>query len=135
MIKKVFKWIGIIIVLMLIVRLMEIVGIIDEPEPVVNEQQEKTVTVQDDLSLEAHTLCKMLIENGLPTPATADFPFANRKIFKKPNQRYIVKDYVDFQNRYGATIRGYWHCDIQFKGGDKMNFNNWKLLHIENITQ
>jgi len=97
---------------------------------VTHEQEKKFV---EDLSIVAHTMCKIIVENSLSSYIDIEFPLGSRKVFKKENQRYIVKDYVLYLDN-GIKTKSQWHCDLQYTGGDSMNGNNWKILNMEIIT-
>ncbi len=101
-------------------------------QEVKKEEVKKTVKKESvkNLTNEAVTICRMIIESHLSTYSDIDFPFANRKVFKKGNQRYIIKDYVNFYDN-GIKKKVYWHCDIRYKGGDEMDTNNWEMLNLE----
>jgi hypothetical protein len=85
-----------------------------------------------DLSSQAAVMCQNVVENQLKSPATADFPWLDRSIYKKGKWRYVIKSYVDSQNSFGATIRTNWHCDIQYKGeGEPLNGSSWTLHALD----
>ena len=110
-----------------------IIGSIVTPQEVKDKQPTKKESTIKDLSVTAHTICKIIVEQQLTSAAEINFPFANRKIFKKDNQRYIVKDYVIFEYN-GIKQKANWHCDLQFIGGNEIDTNNWKILNFEILT-
>jgi len=122
--KKVGLWIvGIL--------LLSVLGNIFAPPTQEETKPTQEEVVVKNVKLEAHTICKMLVEKALAQYVDVDFPLGNRKIFEKGNQRYIVKDYVLFLDNNVKT-KANWHCDIHFKGGeDTMDTNNWELLKFE----
>jgi hypothetical protein len=81
-----------------------------------------------DHSSSAFTRCQRYVRDRLKAPATADFPFLDRKTWKFDDDVYVVKSYVDAQNSFGAMLRTNWHCKVQYVGGD------WKLLELELIN-
>jgi len=130
--KKTLYWIGGFLAVGLIGNMLE--ENIPVKKTVVKDVKEsiKKETVVKDASVTAHTICKIIVENKLYKAVDINFPWGNRKIFNKENQRYIVKDYVIFEYR-GIKQKANWHCDIQFKGGNEMDINNWEILNFEII--
>jgi len=85
----------------------------------------------NNVELEAVTICKMLIEKKLSLYRDINFHSMDRKIFKKENNRYIIKYPISFIDNTNNKKNVQSHCDIQFNGGDKMDTNNWSLLKLE----
>jgi hypothetical protein len=81
-----------------------------------------------DHSSSASVRCQRYVRDRLKAPATADFPFLDRRIWKFDDDIYVVKSYVDAQNSFGAMLRTNWHCKVQYVGG------GWKLLELELIN-
>lgn len=81
-----------------------------------------------DHSSSAFVRCQRYVRDRLKAPATADFPFLDRRTWKFDDDVYVVKSYVDAQNSFGAMLRTNWHCKVQYVGGD------WKLLELELIN-
>jgi hypothetical protein len=121
--KKVGLWMGGIL-------LLSLIGSITTPlKDNIKVPVKENIEVEN-LTNEAVTICRMIVENSLSDYIEVSFPFANRKVFKKANQRYIIKDYVLFSDN-GIKKKANWHCDLQFKGGDAMDTNNWQMLNLE----
>lgn len=91
----------------------------------------KTEKPTTDLSTTAVVQCRNFVTQQLKSPATADFPLLDHKIWQLKDRTYVVKSYVDSQNSYGATIRSSWHCKVQYVSGDRLDQSNWKLLDLE----
>jgi len=73
-----------------------------------------------DIENEAYTICKILIEKQFTQEV--NFPYMERKIFRKEPNRYIVKSTIELNN-----VTSLWSCDIKYIGKDEeyMNINNW----------
>ena len=89
-------------------------------------KKEEVVKVQkQDLSNEAYTFCKILVEKEL-APFTVDFPYGERKIEEKGTNEYVITSSVTTQNKYGAKIKKQYQCKIAYKGkGDVTDGANW----------
>jgi hypothetical protein len=91
----------------------------------------------EDLSSIAVTLCENLVKNKLVSPATSDFAYLDRKVFRRGKWRYDISSYVDSENAFGATLRTNWVCNIQYQGKEKptdfIDIANWKLHGLEFI--
>lgn len=86
----------------------------------------------EDLSSMASVHCTNLVTDRLTDPASADFPFFDKRYFSRGEQRYIVKSYVDAKNAFGGQVRLNWHCDIQYRGaGDTADERSWTLHDLE----
>ena len=97
------------------------------PNPPQEESSKKEVkTVEKkDLSNEAYTFCKILVEKELE-PYTAEFPWGERTIDEKGVNEYVIKSTVTTQNKYGAKLKKNYQCNISYKGsGDVTNGTNW----------
>jgi len=97
------------------------------PNPPQEESSKKEVkTVEKkDLSNEAYTFCKILVEKELE-PYTAEFPWGERTIDEKGVNEYVIKSTVTTQNKYGAKLKKNYQCCISYKGsGDVTNGTNW----------
>ena len=70
-----------------------------------------------DYKVEAKVCAEMQVEKMLKSPSTAKFQSAlssNVVTTTGPNQ-FVVTSYVDAQNGFGAMIRQYFKCTIQYK--------------------
>jgi hypothetical protein len=65
--------------------------------------------------------------SGIPSPATANFPYMDYQAKNLGDNRFIVSSYVDSQNAFGALLRSNWVVTIQYLGGDDYESDNWKL--------
>lgn len=86
-----------------------------------------------DLSAEAAVLCRTYVKTQLEAPGTADFPFA-LNTSDKGRWRYLVNSYVDAQNAFGAQVRTYFTCEMQFSGNDgddAMDYRNWDMVDFQ----
>ena len=95
-----------------------------KPQEAIKEVK-KEKSDKKDLSNEAYTFCKMLVEKELE-PYTADFPFGERTIKDNGLNEYVIKSSVITQNKYGAKIKKRYKCNIAYKGsGDVLDGSNW----------
>ena len=82
----------------------------------------------------AMLLCEDFVRERLIAPSTAKFPSSRKEAdiwtLGKDSGMYEnafrVESYVDSQNSFGAMIRSYYTCDINYVGDDK-----WRLLDLE----
>lgn len=65
---------------------------------------------------EAAVYCKMLVQDRLKSPKSADFPWVIQAT-AGPNDTYSVVSYVDAQNSFGAMIRTNYLCRVKYNGG------------------
>ena len=77
-------------------------------------------------------MCSNYVEVSLKSPKSADFPWDKAAGGSKSlgNQTYAIRSYVDAQNSYGAQLRNWYNCKIQYKSGDDANPASWKLLDL-----
>lgn len=80
----------------------------------------------EDLSVMAYVMCKAVVKSRLKSPASADFPFLDRKSYYRGKHKYIIKSYVDSQNSFGANIRTNYHCKMNYTKGEPADIRNWK---------
>lgn len=97
-----------------------------DPSVVENEHKEEMrihviVTVHD------------FVKQRLKAPSTADFPYGEL-VTDKGNGIYFMNSYVDAQNGFGAMLRNYYTCELQFNGRDWIDENNWNIINIK-ITE
>lgn len=77
-----------------------------------------------DLSMEALTICQMLVKNALASPSTAEFTFVDP--IGRGRQRYLIASNVDAQNAFGAMVRARFVCELQHDGvGDPLQVASW----------
>jgi len=90
----------------------------------VKKEEIKTVE-KKDLSNEAYTFCKILVEKELK-PYKAEFPWGERTINETGINEYIIKSTVITQNKYGAKLKKNYQCNIAYKGsGEVTDGVNW----------
>jgi len=88
-------------------------------------EKEVKNTEKKDLSNEAYTFCKILVEKELK-PYEANFPFGERNIKDNGLNEYVIKSSVITQNKYGAKVKKRYKCNIAYKGsGDVTDGSNW----------
>lgn len=86
-----------------------------------------------DRSTMAAIICSNYVENSLKSPKSADFPFDKAAGGSKylGEQKYLVRSYVDAQNAFGAQIRTWYICNIQYQSGQDADQRNWNLLSLK----
>lgn len=87
-------------------------------------------TPNDESSM-AFVQCQSFVKNRLKAPSTADFAFLDYSAKTLPNRTFQIKSYVDAQNSFGAKIRNYFLCEIQWSGADSARIDNWNLINLE----
>jgi hypothetical protein len=92
-----------------------------QPEP--KRVRESTLTSQ------AAFICQNLAEVQLKSPGSAEHPYG---ISAKKNKagNYVSVTYVDSQNSFGAMLRTYYVCELNYKGGDPYNYQSWKPVNF-----
>jgi hypothetical protein len=78
-------------------------------------------------------ICEDFVKERLIAPTTAKFPgvrdadiWTLGKESGKYENAFHVESYVDSQNSFGAMIRSFYTCDVNYVGNDE-----WKLLDLE----
>jgi hypothetical protein len=77
---------------------------------------------------EVDVICHNFIRQVLLAPSSAKFTPGTVYTFKDQENKYRATGYVDAQNGFGALIRNYYSCDLQYKGGEWSDIRNWTLL-------
>ena len=78
--------------------------------------------VQDDTNTYARVYVWEFVKQKLSSPHTADFSYLDMK--KTSSGIWTTNGHVDSQNMYGATIRSYFHCEVQYRSG------SWYLIDL-----
>lgn len=86
-----------------------------------------------DRSTMAAIICTNYVERALKSPKSADFPFGNAEggTQRFPDQRYKIRSYVDAKNAFGAEIRTWYVCDIQYKSGEDFDMRSWSVKQLK----
>lgn len=94
---------------------------------------EKLAELQKDLTTMAGIICTNYVETALKAPASADFGWDKAAGGSKrlDNQTYLIRSKVDAQNSFGAQLRNWYNCKIQYMTGDDADPRNWKLLDLQ----
>jgi len=74
---------------------------------------------------EAKAACRVLVEDRLVAPATADFSGLSAA---GGGDRWTVKGSVDAENRLGTPIRMNFTCVVEYSGGD------WLLIRMSGLN-
>lgn len=85
-----------------------------------------------DFSTEAYIICQNHVTPQLVSPGSAKY--SRVSTFYRDELRYVVRAYVDSQNRFGALIRTNFLCDIQFTGANSSDWadpREWTLHNLE----
>jgi len=78
--------------------------------------------VQDNTNTYARVYVWEFVKQRLKSPHTADF--STLRMTKTSSGVWTTDGYVDSQNMYGATMRNYFHCEVQYRGG------SWYLIDL-----
>ncbi len=86
-----------------------------------------------DRSTIAAIICTNYVELALKSPKSADFPFGQAEggIQRLGEQRYKVRSYVDAKNAFGAEIRTWYLCDIQYQSGEEFEMRSWTIKQLK----
>jgi hypothetical protein len=66
------------------------------------------------------------VEAQLKSPSTAKFPWAGTDHVHQSGNIFMVRSYVDSQNSFGAMVRTYFVCKIEYTPEDK----KYKVLNL-----
>jgi hypothetical protein len=81
----------------------------------------------------AKLICQQYVTNDLVAPSTAKFSsLLEQKVYTiqgKPDA-FRVEGYVDAQNSFGAMIRNYYTCDVQYTGSSNGD-DYFNLLNLD----
>ncbi|WP_443700640.1 hypothetical protein [Pseudomonas sp.] len=85
-----------------------------------------------DRSTMAAIICSNYVEQSLKSPKSADFPFGRAEggMQRFADQRYKVRSYVDAKNAFGAEIRTWYLCDIQYQSGTDADMRSWSVKQL-----
>lgn len=76
---------------------------------------------------DAWVMCQQYVENRLRSPSTASFPWGYSNYMSyQGDDRYRAVSYVDAENAFGAEIRTYFDCTVEYRGE-----SNWSLITLE----
>lgn len=92
----------------------QVMGNIDPAtfEQIKKEQAVKNQPTEEDF-VDAAAICAQEgVENKLKSPSSAKFPW-ELKAVRGPDGNFIVENYVDAQNSFGAMIRSNYRCEVQ----------------------
>jgi len=66
--------------------------------------------------VEALTAAQLEVRENLKTPSTAEFPWVKAEdvVEQIDDNTFFVKGYVDSENSFGAMIRTYFTCTVDF---------------------
>jgi hypothetical protein len=74
----------------------------------------------------ARAACRILVEDRLVAPSTADF--SDLTTSEGTGDRWTVTGSVDAENRMGVPIRMDFTCVVQYDGGD------WRLIRMSGLN-
>lgn len=95
---------------------------------ITGNRENKTVIRSDNPSdFDAYFMSQSFVKKILKAPATADFASSSEsQVERSGDNRFMVYSYVDAQNSFGAKLRNYYTCELQYVGDDK-----WKLIDVK----
>lgn len=65
-------------------------------------------------SAQARRLCQRIVKDNLRAPRTAKFPWFNAEYGLTNEGTFVVRDYVDAENSFGAMIRTNYYCEFAY---------------------
>ena len=80
---------------------------------------------------DAYWIVKEFVSNRLKSPATADYPNISKTIYHQVDDVWVFNGYVDSQNSFGALIRTYFVCGVEYVP----TTDKWKLIELEFIKR
>lgn len=78
----------------------------------------------------AIVIAQSKVKAQLKSPSTADFEYLNGEAIDKGDGHFLVRDHVDSQNGFGATVRSEYIVDMQYTGGDEADESNWTMKNL-----
>lgn len=89
--------------------------------------------MSDDQALSAYNVCKQFVERQLTSPGSAEYPdfFDNDdevRITLLADNNYRVNSQVDSDNAFGASLRSFFECTVDYQGDDQ-----WQLVDLQMI--
>jgi hypothetical protein len=81
----------------------------------------------------AQLICQQFVTNDLVAPSTAKFPsLLEQTVYtiQGKTDAFRVIGYVDAQNGFGAMIRNYYTCDVQYEGSSNGK-DKFTLLNLD----
>lgn len=118
--------------IILVLVVLGFVGYISNNDKSSTTAAGKGVERQDTASeTDAFYMSKQFVTKTLKAPSTADFgSFGESTITRKSDRIFSVTSFVDAQNSFGAKIRTYYTCDLQYLGKD-----NWQLIKLDSSNK
>jgi Bacterial SH3 domain len=79
-------------------------------------------------SAQAIVMCQRVVKDSLKAPRTAKFPWFNAEYGLTKDGTFVVRDYVDAENSFGAMIRTNYYCEFAY---DKRTGDMTDLLDFQ----
>ncbi|WP_369990574.1 hypothetical protein [Pseudomonas xanthosomatis] len=97
------------------------------------QAREAEIAKTKDRSIMAAIICSNYVEQSLKSPKSADFPFEKAAGGSRilGEQKYLIRSYVDAQNSYGAQLRNWYDCTIQYRAGNDGDPRSWNLIKLK----
>ncbi|MFV2947032.1 hypothetical protein [Pseudomonas japonica] len=101
------------------------------------DAEKAAAELRKNRSTMAAIICGNYVEQSLKAPKSADFPFGRAEggIQTLGNQKYRIRSYVDAQNSYGAQLRNWYDCTIQYVSGSDADPRSWNLVNLKFASQ
>lgn len=87
----------------------------------------KASTAEAPTETQAILIAQDKVKAQLKSPSTADFELMNGKAVSLGDGRFTVRDHVDSQNSFGATVRSEYEVQLHYNSGDWSDPNNWTV--------
>lgn len=86
--------------------------------------------MKEDNSIMAWAMSHEFVNRGLKAPLTAKYSsFLDSNVYNEGNQKYTVDAYVDSQNSFGASLRQYYRCQLEYI----VSTEKWHLTNLQYI--
>lgn len=109
-----------------------VIFIISIPQIFKSAENEKDEEIYRGNHKNAFYISQEFVKNHLNSPSTAEFPSwydQTSNVIQKPGSftQYTINSYVDAQNTFGAMIREYYVCEVEYiKARD-----TWRLIDFK----
>lgn len=115
--------------LIIIVIIGQIGQAFEKKKPEVKVDKENII--DNVSSTEAFVIAKNIIELGLKSPSTAEFPIMDYRHNDLGNNIFVIQSYVDSQNGFGAMIRTNYTIKLKYNKGEWASPRNWTIIDLK----
>lgn len=91
----------------------------------------KAPTTKEPTETNAIIIAQDKVKAQLKSPSTADFEMMSGTAQSLGDGHFIVRDHVDAQNSFGATVRSEYEVHLHYNSGDWNDQSNWTVDKID----